>query len=75
MNWMRAKPMLVDLGERARRERLREPGVVLEQDVAVREETHEDELERLPLADDCPLDLVEHTLGDLLHLSKRDVAI
>ena len=38
--------------------------------MAVREETHEDELERLPLADDRPLDLVEHTLGELLHLSK-----
>ena len=60
-----------DLGERARRERLRQAGVVLEQHVAVREEAHKDELECVPLADDRPLDLVEQTLGELLHLSKR----
>ena len=48
------------LRERAGRERLREARVVLEQDVPVGEEAEEDELERVALADDGLLDLVEH---------------
>ena len=57
-----------NLRERARGERLREARVVLEQDVSVREEAEPDELERLPLADDRLLDLVEHLGGELLDL-------
>ena len=51
--------------EGARRERLRETGVVLEQDVPVGEEAEQHELERLALADDRLLDLVEHPTGEL----------
>ena len=47
------------LRERARGERLREAGEVLEQHVPVGEQADEDELERVALADDRPLDLVE----------------
>ena len=47
-------------GERTGGERLGEARVVLEQDVAVREEPEQGELERVALADDRPLDLVEH---------------
>ena len=48
-----------DLRERARDQRLREAREVLDQDVAVGEHPEQDELERLALADDRPLDLVE----------------
>src|SRR5205085_5671933 len=48
-----------DLRERARNQRLREAGEVLDQDVAVREQPEQDELERVTFADDRPLDLVE----------------
>ena len=51
--------MLEHLRERARGQRLREPRVVLEQDVPVGEEPEEDELERIALPDDRLLDLVE----------------
>ena len=50
----RARP-----GERAREQRLREAGVVLEQHVPVGEQREQDELERVALADDGLLDLVE----------------
>ena len=55
-------PVEADAGhlrEGPRCERLREPRVVLEQHVAVGEQAHQDELERLALADDGALDLVE----------------
>ena len=48
-----------DLGERAGGERLREARVVLEEDVPIGEEPEQHELERLALADDGLLDLVE----------------
>src|SRR5262249_55753809 len=47
------------LREAARDQRLREPRIVLDQDVAVGEEAEQHELERLPLADDGALDLGE----------------
>ena len=52
------------LRERAGRERLGEARVVLEQDVAVGEEPEQNELERLALAHDGLLDLVEHLPGE-----------
>src|SRR5439155_11449105 len=54
------------LREAASRKGLRESGVVLEQDVPVREEPAEDALELLSLADDRSLDLVECASGELL---------
>ena len=54
-----------DRGERAGGQRLREPGHVLEQHVAVGEQAREDELEALALADDGTLDLVEDGAGAL----------
>ena len=51
------------LRERARDQRLREAGKVLDQHVAVGEQAEQDELERLALADDRALDLVEERLG------------
>ena len=56
------------LRERARDQRLGEAGEVLDQHVAVGEQPEQDELERVALADDRPLDLVEQpvrALGDL----------
>ena len=53
------------LGERARGQRLREPGHVLEQDVAVGEQAEQDELELLALADDRALDLVDQAAAEL----------
>ena len=56
------------LCERSRREGLREPRHVLEENVAVGEEPEQDELELLTLADDGALDLVEQPgaeIGDL----------
>src|SRR5204862_3555325 len=47
------------LCERACGERLREAGIVLEQDVAVGQQAEQHELELLALADDGALDLVE----------------
>src|SRR5262249_15430283 len=50
---------------------LRQAGEVLDQHVAVGEQSEQDELERLPLADDRALDLVEEAvrpLGDLENL-------
>ena len=49
-----------DRRERARRQRLCEPGDVLEQHVPVGEQAREHELEQVALADDGALDLVEH---------------
>ena len=46
--------------ERARHQGLGDAGQVVEQDVAVGEEAHQHELEDVALADDRPLDLVEH---------------
>ena len=46
VNWMRENSSDVALRERARDERLREAGVVLEQDVAVAEDREQDQLER-----------------------------
>ena len=54
-----------DLGEGPGRERLRQAGVVLEQDVPVREESEQHELERLALSDDRLLDLVEDVAREL----------
>ena len=62
------EPQGQDLRERARGQRLREPRVVLEQHVTVGEEPEPDELERLALADDGLLDLVEHRARDLADL-------
>ena len=65
---MREKSIVDDLRERARDQRLREAREVLDQDVAVGEQAEQDELERVALADDGPLDLVEHpiaTRGDV----------
>ena len=59
VNWTRAKSKPGDLRERPRRQRLREPRDVLEEDVAVGEHPGEDQLEPVALADDRPLDLVE----------------
>ena len=74
VNWTRENRMLEHLGERARGERLREPGEVLEQDVAVGEEPDEDELERVSLADDGALDLVEHSARQLVDAFEVDAA-
>jgi hypothetical protein len=57
-----------DLCERARRERLGEPGIVLQQHVSVGEEREEDELERLALVHDDGLDLVENSIREDAHL-------
>ena len=70
VNWMRAKSHAEHLRERARSERLREARVVLEQHVTVGEEPEQDELERLALADDGLLDLVEHPIGELPDLGE-----
>ena len=51
------------LRERAGDQGLREPGVVLDQDVPVGEQAEQDELERFPLAHDRPLDLGEQALA------------
>src|SRR5207237_3086727 len=56
--------------ERARGERLRETGVVLEQHVAVAEDREEDDLERVALADDGALDLVEDACRSLAQLGE-----
>ncbi len=57
-----------DGGERAGGQRLRQPREVLEQDVPVREQAEQDELEPLALADDRPLDLVEDARALLVYL-------
>ena len=59
------------LCEGPRCERLREPGHVLEEHMAVGEEAEQDQLELLPLADDGALDLVQQAgapLGQLVEL-------
>ena len=58
------------LGEGARGQRLREPGHVLEQDVAVGEQAEQDQLELLALADDGALDLVEQAGAELGQLAE-----
>ena len=70
VNWIRLKPMLGHLRERPRRQRLREARVVLEQHVPVGEQADQHELERLALADDGALDLVEDPRRVLLHLGE-----
>ena len=52
-------------------QRLREARVVLDQDVAVAEEPEQDQLERLALADDRPLDLVQDPLAGGRDLVER----
>ena len=62
------------LREGARHQRLGQAGEILDQDVAVGEQAEQDELERLTLADDRALDLVEQpgrAVGDLGDLHKR----
>ena len=51
-----------DARERARHQRLRQSGVVLDQDVAVGEHAEQQQLERVALADHGLLDLVEDAL-------------
>src|SRR5207237_564585 len=58
-----------DLRISPRDQRLGEPREVLDQDVAVREQPEQDELERVSLADDGPLDLDEDSFGALRELS------
>ena len=58
------------LGEGSRRQRLREPRDVLEQDVAVREHAEQDQLELLALADDGALDLVDEAGTELCELTE-----
>ena len=65
VNWMRVNSMPSVLANERASERLGEAREVLEQDVAVREEPEQGELERVALADDRPLDLVEHPAGEL----------
>ena len=70
VNWMREKSSEVDLRERARHQRLRQPGVVLDQHVPVGEQPEQQQLERVALADDGPLDLVEDAVGQLADLGQ-----
>jgi len=56
------------LRERPRGQRLRQAGVVLDQDVSVGEQAEQDELQPLALADDRALDLVEDRGGGVAHL-------
>ena len=63
VNWIRPKLEARRLRERARDQRLREAGEVLDQHVAVGEQPEQHELERLALADDGALDLVQERLG------------
>ena len=65
MNWIAPEVEVRHLRERVRDQRLREARVVLHQDVAVGEQADEDELERLALADDRALDLVEDPVAAL----------
>ena len=60
-------------GERAGDQRLGEPGEVLDQHVAVREDAEQDELERIALPDDGSLDLREDPLRLLVELVDRHV--
>ena len=60
-----------DLRERARDQRLGEAGEVLDQHVAVGEQAEQHELERVALADDRLLDLVEDPVGERAHLVQR----
>ena len=69
VNWTRLKPSPLASAKERAVERLREPGHVLEQHVAVGEEAEQDELELLPLADDCALDLVEQAVAELGQLA------
>ena len=61
------EPHAQDLREGPRSQGLGQAGVVLEEDVAVREEPDEHELERVALPDDSSLDLVEDLLRELVH--------
>ena len=75
VNWTRENPRPVTLANGPGGQRLCEPGDVLEQHVAVRQEAGEHELEPVALADDGTLDLIEHdgrTGGELaqLHASR-----
>ena len=70
VNWIRLKPMLVTCANERAVERLRETRVVLEQHVPVGEQPHQDELERVALADDGALDLVEDPRCVLLDLGE-----
>ena len=70
MNWIRLKPVCVTCAnERAARVFAR-PGIVLEQHVSVGEQAEQDELERVALADDGALDLVEDAPCVLLDLGE-----
>ena len=70
---MREKSIDVDLRERARHQRLRQAGVVLDQHVAVGEQPEQQQLERVALADDGPLDLVEDAVRELGRPRSRSI--
>src|SRR5947199_105633 len=62
-----------DLRERAGHQRLREARVVLDQDVPVREQAEQHKLERLALAEDGALDLVEDPRRDPADVREREL--
>ena len=64
------EPHLRYLGEGARCKCFRETWVVLEQDVTVAEQAEQHEFERLALAHDCALDLVEDLPAQIRELSR-----
>ena len=64
-----------DLRERASHQRLRQPRVVLDQDVAVREHAEQQQLECVALADHRLLDLVQQPVGEASDLVEVHVYI
>ena len=71
VNWTRAKPSAGHGRERPRDQRLGQPRVILDQDVAVRQHRAERELERRSLADNGALDLVENSVRAPGNLGQR----
>ena len=71
MNWMRANEPPSTLGGRLDRQRLREPGHALDQQVPLREQADEHALEHRVLPGDHAPDLEERLLEALLRLLRR----
>ena len=70
VNWIRAKSRPSTARERACEEGLAEPGQVLEQDVATREDPDHHELQRGASAHDRPIDLVEDRVAERCDLRR-----
>ena len=73
MNWMRAKLPPEHARRRLDRQRLREPGHALDQQVALGQQADEHALEHLVLPGDDPADLEERLLEALADLGRLHV--